>query len=193
MFELRLKSVNNDYQVFLDGKELDITYKYNSAIYICNDMTDGKHNIKIKKNCYNLKSTEILIFWLSALLTASDALHISVLRSPYDIEHEYCVEVCGDFKFIFDAFKNQVKFSSGMCNTIKSNCMIDKSIKRKVDILVKLPFFILTCITLMPIWILSIITLLKTFSLFSIALFLLSSLLVLLWIIVLVRVKKYKW
>lgn len=193
MFSICLKNSSPDYKVFLDGEELPLHYSSSKSEYVTSNDNQGQHAITIKKDSGNTKLSQIILFWISTLLTSYDESMISLYRSAKKIDITFNVEVNENFKFVFDTYTNKVINCSGEYNVILDNSADDINVKTKLNFYIKLPLMILTGITLVPLWFLSVLMLIKSFDSLAVSIFAFTSVLIVLSLISWLRDKKNNW
>ena len=194
MLSVTLKNVCREYQVFLDGKELSLSISNDEGRYSSPDVLSGEHTLKITKQFGNVNFLELLSFWLLALVSSnSNNSMTSLYRSAVELEIEFSVNVDHDLQFVFDTYTNKVLASSAEYKVIRESRTQNKKLQAKVNRCLKLPIFLLTVLIAVPLWVLSILAIVDSIDLVSAGLFIMSSLLLMMCLIAVVRNVKNKW
>ena len=163
MFFLCLKNVCRDYKVFIDGHQVDLSFSGTNAKYQ-EELSKGVHLLRIKKESKKIELGKIFAVWLAALVGSYDENNISVYRASKSIDITYSFNIEeSDCKCVFEANENKL-----ICTTEHSlelkNIEENNATKRKIFLLLKLPFAILAFSVLIPLWFMSLLSIVRSFE-----------------------------
>lgn len=196
MFELTMENISKDYCLFVDGEKKSVVY---SELKLSGTykgiLSAGTHKIQIRKEA-NISSVgkKILCFWCSALTSSYDENSIAATRLHKDINIVIEIDIQNESSYIvFDAYTNEIKKCSEQYSLLLKKISENKNTKKSIRKFIKTPIFILGLLTFVPLFILALVMVISLRDAPSIFLFILSSALLVMFIVYLFKEKFYKW